>query len=94
MQKVFVGELIESGDGTFSERKNGIVTGLQIEGWRLGVSLSETETRSWFISKRDKELYESAQIPRVGYPVKVTCNQECGFHGGVKWRVIDVQEIN
>lgn len=96
--KTFQGEVIESKDGSFAEKKQNPdtrkmeETGEMITGWKITILLNESTQRQFFISSRSLCYKEAQQIVK-GQTVRVHAHATPGYGTEVKYVPVQLETI-
>jgi len=96
--KVFQGEVIESTDGSFPEKKTNPETGkfeetgMMITGWNITLLLNESSQKRFFISAQNVCYTEAKQVVK-GATVRVHADAVPGFKNEPKWVPVQIERL-
>jgi len=86
--KVFQGEVIESKDGSFPDKRSSEM----IVGHSITLMLDDERQKRFFVSERNT-CYGEAKLIVKGNTVRIHANAEPGFSDAVKWTPVQIEVV-
>jgi len=88
MQKIFIGELIETGPNEWTNNKGELITT-----WKIAVALTEEKAQLFNVSK-DHPIYRVLPDLELGTKLKCTASSHVKPDGRIIWKLDNLEQAD